>query len=308
MIGGAWARRLGTALVALSLLLLTRELMQVGPGALRLITEPWTLALTLAASVGYAVLLLLPAVAWSCALQDAREEAFVRFAAVIIYARSNILKYLPGNVFHFGGRQVMARQMGWGHWQTFRASTLEVVTMPLVASVVALASFGLSGMGFATASPLAILPDSMRLAPALLVVFMFCVAMLTAAALLRRPDRALLRLLAKMATLELCFFIGSVALLSGVGLAMEVVVPAEVPAIAAAYLASWALGFVIPGAPGGLGVREAAFVHLAATTIAMPTAVALAILARLVTTLGDMWFAFAASVGRLPGEPEQVEN
>ena len=46
---------------------------------------------------------------------------------------------------------------------------------------------------------------------------------------------------------------------------------------------------------------EPADVHLAAAVIPVPAAVALALLARLVTTLGDLWFALAASVATLPG-------
>jgi len=107
--------------------------------------------------------------------------------------------------------------------------------------------------------------------------------------------------LAAMAALEVAFFAASAALVAGVAAAMSAAGPADLPVIAAAYLVSWIVGFVVPGAPGGIGVREAVFLYLVAGTVAAPTALALALLARLMTTLGDLWFSLLASASDLPG-------
>ncbi|UMA65984.1 hypothetical protein LVO79_05935 [Roseivivax marinus] len=299
MIARRWLRRAGAALVVLSLALLARELWRFGPEALRLAATPGLLAGAVAASIVYAALLTLPAAAWSCALRERADAPLVSGAAVLVYARCNILKYLPGNVFHFGGRQVMAREAGWSHRAAFLASTLEVAAMPLMAACAALSALMLSGY----ASPLAAAVRLSHSMPPRLLAFGLLalgIIALVAAGLARRRGIAL-RALAAMAALDLAFFVGGAALIAALAPALTAAGPAELSAIAAAYLASWVLGFVVPGAPGGLGVREAAFVHLAAAVIPVPAAVALALLARLVTTLGDLWFALAASVATLPG-------
>lgn len=64
--------------------------------------------------------------------------------------------------------------------------------------------------------------------------------------------------------------------------------------IGTAYIISWIAGFVTPGASGGLGVREAAFVVLLNPFIDEVTAMTLAILMRMVTTLGDGIFFLAS--------------
>lgn len=297
-----WLHRFGAGLVLLSFYLLLQELMQFGPDAMRFTSEPGLLALALAASLGYSLLLVLPAAAWSCALGGREHEAFVSKTAVIIYARSNILKYLPGNIFHFGGRQVMAHRAGWSHRSTLMATTLEIVSLPLAAGCVALIALGLSEAIAYNGLPGALLPPDLTPVAAALGFALACLAALGAAAMARRRGISA-RSLAAMVSLEIVFFAASAALVAGIAMAINVAEPIDLPMLAAAYLASWVLGFVVPGAPGGIGVREAAFMHLAAATVSAPAALALAILARLITTLGDLWFALFANASTLPGHP-----
>lgn len=297
-----WLRRLGAGLVVISFYLLWQELKDYGPTAMQLASEPRALALGLAASLGYAALLTLPAAAWGCALREGDNGPLVSGAAVIIYARCNILKYVPGNVVHLGGRQVMARGAGWSHRRTLMATTLEIVSLPMAAGCVALSAFALAGTPGvgdlrATLPSFALTPGSAALGLAL--------AGLVAAGSVVIANRlgVAAKSLAAMAALEIAFFAASAALIAGVANAMGAAGPADLPMIAAAYLVSWVAGFVVPGAPGGIGVREAIFVHVAAAAVSAPAALALAVIARLVTTLGDLWFALAATAVTLPGTP-----
>jgi glycosyltransferase 2 family protein len=57
--------------------------------------------------------------------------------------------------------------------------------------------------------------------------------------------------------------------------------------------AAWVLGFVVPGAPGGVGVREAVMIVLLEPTIGQADSVALALIYRISTTAGDALFALA---------------
>ncbi|MGK7653929.1 hypothetical protein ACSQ76_16385 [Roseovarius sp. B08] len=299
-----WLRWLGAGLVVLSFCLLLRELMLFGPEALQIAAEPGQLALALGASLGYAVLLTLPAAAWSCVLREGDDAAFVSRTAVIIYARCNVLKYLPGNVFHFGGRQLMARRAGWSHRIALVATAVEIVALPLAAGGVALIALALSGPYgsgdlsrdlFGALGTVELTPAAAALG---LILAGFAAAVIVAVA--RRLGVAATSLTA-MAALEIAFFAASAALVAGMAAAMNATGPADLPVIAAAYLVGWIAGFLVPGAPGGIGVREAVFLYLVAATVAAPTALALALLTRLVTTLGDLWFSLLANASDLPG-------
>lgn len=302
MTSKTWLRRLGAGLVMLSFYLLWQELAAYGPDAMRLASEPGLLALGLAASLGYAALLALPAAAWSCALREGDGKPLVSGIAVVIYARCNILKYLPGNVFHFGGRQVMAHGAGWSHRSTLMATTLEIFSLPLAAGCVALIAFALSGAPGIGDLPAAL--PSFDLTPAAAALGLAVAGLATAGAVAMAHRLGVSTTsLAAMAALEIAFFAASAALIAGMATAVGAAGPADLAVIAGAYLVSWIAGFVVPGAPGGIGVREAVFVHVVAVAVSAPAALALAILARLVTTLGDLWFALAASAATLHGTP-----
>lgn len=60
--------------------------------------------------------------------------------------------------------------------------------------------------------------------------------------------------------------------------------------------ASWLVGFVIIGVPGGIGVREAVFTSLASGIIGAPVAVSLALVSRVVFIAVDLTGALAATI------------
>ena len=66
--------------------------------------------------------------------------------------------------------------------------------------------------------------------------------------------------------------------------------------LAVAFLTAWLAGFVVPGAPGGLGVREAILVAFLSAHLPTADVLAFALASRLVTTLGEIVFALGASL------------
>ena len=74
------------------------------------------------------------------------------------------------------------------------------------------------------------------------------------------------------------------------------------PAACGAYTAAWLAGFVTPGAPAGLGVRELVLVFLLDGHAAEPDLLPAVVLSRVVTVLGDTFFFGAAAwAGRRAG-------
>ena len=53
-------------------------------------------------------------------------------------ARTQIAKYIPGNIFHFIGRHAMGRRFGFGHTPMVSAAVLEGIGLILAASLLAL--------------------------------------------------------------------------------------------------------------------------------------------------------------------------
>lgn len=76
--------------------------------------------------------------------------------------------------------------------------------------------------------------------------------------------------------------------------------------LTAAFALSWVIGFVVPGAPGGLGVREAALIFLLDGVLAKETVLAIALMSRLSMTLADA-LIFLSGLA-LPARPPQTET
>ena len=53
---------------------------------------------------------------------------------------------------------------------------------------------------------------------------------------------------------------------------------------------AWFAGFIIPGAPGGIGVREAIIILFLTPIIGEAESIVAAVGLRFVTLLGDVWF------------------
>ena len=60
--------------------------------------------------------------------------------------------------------------------------------------------------------------------------------------------------------------------------------------VASSFTIAWLIGLVTPGAPAGLGAREAALVLLLAGLAPESTILVAAVIGRLVSTLGDLLF------------------
>lgn len=54
------------------------------------------------------------------------------------------------------------------------------------------------------------------------------------------------------------------------------------------FALAWVLGFIIPGAPGGIGIREVILASLYAQELGQGMAVGLSVVLRVITSLGDL--------------------
>jgi glycosyltransferase 2 family protein len=207
-----------------------------------------------------------------------------------VYGRTQIAKYLPGNVFHLVGRQVMGRRLGHSQTRLAIASLLEVVLLVLVAGVLSLPIVwreldpGLLWLGALAAPVVALL--ALRWArwhdPALREL---------AQDAARSCPRTPLRLLGA-AGLYALFFLVVAAIYWLLALSVS---DADRPSIDLAGAVSvvalaWLAGFATPGSSAGIGVREAVLIAALDGTLGAPASGLIALALRLVTIGGDVVF------------------
>ena len=184
---------------------------------------------------------------WHLMLRNYAAKPFPYLLSYYYFAKTEISKYLPGNIFHFVGRQLLASSL--------EISQIEMAKISLLFSIFLMIGTTLSSTLFALFS--GELPHS--------ILFLMITSSLAAIAVIlllypsfKKEQKISLVLLSTL----------SVAL-QGVLLGMIVASQLDHMEIslfletAGIYIVSWLIGFITPGASGGLGVREGTFIMIA---------------------------------------------
>jgi hypothetical protein len=229
-------------------------------------------------------------------------------AAWRIWFLSNIVRYVPGNVWQFLGMVYLCEKEGIGRTRTL-ASILVYQTASVASGLLAagavylLAGQDMGRLGGESGS-LQVLSGRLPfwagmglVAAASLLSLAVCLPPVMNA-FLRQLFRVLRRqpVQIELAVGDLIRFFAqrlAIWVLQGLGFAVFVrsVYPASLdlfPVLAAAFVLSWVIGFVSLLTPSGLGVREASQTALLATALPLPVSVALALTSRLWLITGEV--------------------
>lgn len=201
-----------------------------------------------------------------------------------IFLISQIAKYLPGNVGQFIGRAWAGQRQGIPLTVLGKAMALEVAGVLAACSV-------LAGLALSTGL---LHPDRMGsnglVLPA--AIGAAAVTSLVGSVLVigRRKDTTVI--LRPLTIAILCYLLvfalmsaANVMLLGAVTGRFNVTLAGRV---AGAFTVSWLVGFITPGAPAGLGLRELSFFSILAGTYSNETLLLTAAAFRLVTITGDL--------------------
>lgn len=265
-----------------------------------------------AAAGGYTALLTAVAMGFAALVRATGFAPATGEEGIAIWGRANIAKYLPGNVLHFAGRQWLAHRFHWPQANTAAASVLELALQVLISCSIGLAGLLLSHR-------LQLVSASAWLVPALLFSLTVLAIAFFGELKTTRLPAAVRRLLAMLSLRDLRAFAGAVLLYStfflGFGLIgwlvyswlADAVDVALLPGVGAVVLLSWCAGLVVPGSPGGLGVREATMVLIGAPLLDHGALVLTALMLRIVSTAGEgLLFALACRLPRRRRAPQSL--
>lgn len=185
--------------------------------------------------------------AWQFMLHNYATESFNYKTAYYYFSKTEIAKYLPGNVFHFVGRQALASSLGINQKDMAKVSLLFSFLL-LAATIFASTFFAL----FADHIPVYILT----------LMVLSCI--ITAVAVYYTYPSLPMK---KKIQINLLLLV-SISM-QGIMLGIIIAVLSKNITIAlffeciSIYIISWLIGFATPGASGGLGVREGTFIAIA---------------------------------------------
>lgn len=242
------------------------------------------------------------ATGWLLALRLCGVTVTAR-SAFRIFLISQFAKYLPGNVGHLIGRVVLAKREGIAAASASAAMLLEVAGVLVAASVLIGLTLGWDARALVNA-------------PVVFIATLCAIALcLGGAFLIQRWKLDAVRLSAGLGTGLgaglIASFVCVFALICGAQMVLLGIGPDEpadlaiAPALAGAILVSWLVGFVTPGAPAGLGVREVSLAVMLQGVLADEQIVLAAAAMRVITLAGDaiMWLVGLALLPQRRAEP-----
>lgn len=255
--------------------------------------------------------------AWQLGLQLMGEaQGFAGVGRILML--SQFAKYLPGNIGHHVGRVLLAQRAGLPTDIVVASMLLDMLLMVLAGAACSLPAFALlveaAREHGATAQRAAwlMLPALAAVACALLAlpVVRRRIAPPLARVAAIRSVSGLLRITQALAIHCASFLLGASALylLCRIHPQASALPLLEWLDVVGIYAAAWLLGFLMPGAPAGLGVRELVLLLGLSPLLGEQAALTAAAALRLVTTVGDgvafgagAWLRrFRESPGRQP--------
>ena len=244
---------------------------------------------------------------WRLLMSDQGHRVPTRLAVQVFFI-SQLGKYLPGNVGQFIGRGVLAKSTGIPVGVAVGTAVFEGIWNLVISSSLALlgsvvlwelqAAQGGSAASFASqlvwVLPLALVAPWLGIK--VVNTFLPKLSMKIGGGQLLRLPR-----------LRTALFVSLLILVNFMQQGYIVKLHAEylfaTPdvdwfSIALLYSSAWVVGYVVPGSPGGLGVREAMMVVLLAPLTGAAVAAGLAVSMRLTTLLGDAVTVLLGVLGR----------
>lgn len=194
--------------------------------------------------------------------------------ALKTYGVSQINKYIPGNIFHLAGRQALGMSAGMAARPLAQSALWELVMLALL---------GLLYGALAT-------PLGWPHMPAAAAIVLW-------ASLLTCGYVALRRLGARPLAQAMCWQASFLMMSGAVFIAVllmssqtSAVAYSALPSVCGAYVLAWLAGLVTPGAPAGVGVREAVLLLLLGGLFTPADLLVAVVLGRVVTASGDLLF------------------
>lgn len=223
---------------------------------------------------------------------ESRKELFA------IIGITQLAKYLPGNIGQYIGRVGMSLARGLPARALAATLVIETILMVAASATIGIAAGAMSGFGRIAlhryASELGLVLALVVITAAALLVFRRAAPLLLKRYAPRRAPALESTLIPPLSSLGAAFLLYcSMYVVMGIGLillahSLVPSAPHDYWLLISACALAWMVGFVTPGAPGGLGVREALMALILAPVLSAASASVLVIALRISTTLGDV--------------------
>lgn len=276
--------------------------MDIDPAQFR---SPGVIAALVTGIIGQTAIWLVACYPWLVFTRSLSGRKIPFMAAMPVYTHSNILKYVPGNVLQYVGRNALAAKMGISHVDVACATILDIMFCVIGTGIVSMALLG------------SLVPELIgKYGMQILIVGIVGVLLLAAVAAAlflkfrdkfkgylsryskalekeNRPQliRGILYYLAQNTFSAVMYFV-CLRLIFGSSASVR-----ELVTYTGAFLFAWIIGFITIGAPGGIGVREGVMIFVCGDKYA-DKVILFVLVMRIASTIADV---AAFIIGKLVG-------
>lgn len=283
---------LGNILTLLSVIFLIMAMIKLDIDFSQIQNMSCLVAISIIGSIIIMLTVYMMAYAWRIILENLSEKKLSGLSTIKVYAKANMGKYLPGNVMHYVERNLFAADMGLEQLEIAASSIIEIGAQVFAAILLSLI---LSHKQFIKVLQQTV---SYKMVAIIIPVILFVILMIYLYIRHSKNDR-LIKLIFRR---QFVCVIGQImplyamaSLFSGAVmlfvckyvLVCEMTVEKSLFVIMTFVLA-WLFGFIVPGAPGGIGVREFVLVLLLSATIGEANILLAALIHRMICILGDI--------------------
>ena len=211
-------------------------------------------------SLAYTFIVFLFSLSWKFILDFVSLSHTNTVKMFTVYGKANIAKYMPGNVFHFVGRNVLGKKFGISHSDLALTTILEVIITIFTVIILCL-GYIVANYGYFL-EKFSFLKGSFSFIVAVISVFFLVLILFFNKKLRGKIEKFftlnfLFLFFKTFIIYILIFFISTFILVFIYDYILgENVEKTYILSFFSFYVISWFMGLVTVGSPGGLGVRE----------------------------------------------------
>ncbi|WP_165772332.1 hypothetical protein [Rahnella victoriana] len=218
----------------------------------------------------YGVFNIIPTTGWKSILAIFGIQ-ISNLNALNIYGTSQLAKYVPGNIFHFAGRQALGMSAGIPAWILVKSTLWELGILASTGSLLSLLAISY------------ILPVNLAVSIFLTATGLFVFNILLYKICGTHAVRAFLKYTAFITFTGISFYV--VVMIVNVNAEFNI---GDCFSISGAFIAAWLIGLITPGAPAGVGIREMVLLFILKDKIPEQDLIFSVLIGRVVTVGGDV--------------------
>ncbi|MGB8452469.1 MAG: hypothetical protein WCD89_09060 [Anaerocolumna sp.] len=281
----------GNAMTVIAFLYIIQKMINMGIDYSKILTKN-NISIIIVLCVMYAICVCASSIPWKMLIEIIVQKRLSCKTVSYVYCKSNIYKYVPGNVFQYVGRNEIAVNYSLKHADIILATGMDVL-MTLI-------SIGMLSIAFYYDGVLRWFKQINLLKGP--IIFIFLIAVILLIILFRNKITGLIKVLKNFSKNEnilqlfLCILLYMlIGFIYGIiyFIVIKTVLDNNIDnslfrTIIGGYLISWIAGYITPGAPGGIGIREVTISFVLSGVLDPELSMLGIIIYRLISIVGDL--------------------